>query len=232
MSTIERPDRHVLPPLEAGQRLDQPTFHERYKAMPPGTRAELIGGVVYMPSPLSRNHGQSTCKISGWLFHYRRFTPGIRSAGNATVKLGPFGEHQPDNLLVIPEHMGGQSRIDADGYLTGPPELIVEIARSSRLIDLGPKKRDYELAGVPEYLVIEIDPDRVHWFVLREGRYIEKAPDADGVFRSEVFPGLWLDPSAFYANDLRPLITALDRGLATPEHAAFVARLSGADRPL
>ena len=42
----------VLPPLVAGQHLDQPTFHERYEAMPPETWAELVGGVVYMPSPV------------------------------------------------------------------------------------------------------------------------------------------------------------------------------------
>ena len=38
--------------LVEGQRLDQPTFHALYEAMPPGTRAELIDGVVYMPSPV------------------------------------------------------------------------------------------------------------------------------------------------------------------------------------
>ncbi len=39
-------ERHlgVAPPrmLVEGQRLDQPTFHALYEAMPPGTRAELI----------------------------------------------------------------------------------------------------------------------------------------------------------------------------------------------
>jgi hypothetical protein len=58
MSTLERPNRDVLPPLEAGQRLDRATFHERYETMPPGTRAELVGGVVYMPSPLGIEHGE------------------------------------------------------------------------------------------------------------------------------------------------------------------------------
>jgi hypothetical protein len=38
LSTIERPDPRILPPLEAGQRLDQPAFHARYEAMPPSTR--------------------------------------------------------------------------------------------------------------------------------------------------------------------------------------------------
>ena len=33
----------------------------------------------------------------------------------------------------------------------------------------------------------------VDWFVLRETEYQRLAPDAAGIYRSEVFPGLWLD---------------------------------------
>ncbi len=73
MSTVERAQpKTLLKPLVAGQRLDQPTFHERYEAMPPETRAELVGGVVYMPSPLSYDHGEEDNDVSGWLFHYKR----------------------------------------------------------------------------------------------------------------------------------------------------------------
>src|SRR3954468_275251 len=223
MSTIDRPGPKTVPPLVAGQRLDQPTLHERFEAMPPGTRAELIGGVVYMPSPLSERHGYSTCNISGWIFHYRRFTPGLRSASNATVVLGDFGEPQPDHCLYVPQALGGRSRIVGD-YIHGAPELIVEVARSSIRMDLGERKQDYERGGVLEYVVVELDPDRVRWFVLRNGRYADNPPGPDGVFRSEVFPGLWLDPSALFSVDLEALIAALERGLATPEHAAFVAR--------
>src|SRR5204862_339486 len=118
-----------------------------------------------------------------------------------------------------------------DGYITGAPELVVEVARSSRAIDLGPKRTDYEQAGVREYLVVELGPDRVHWLALRDGRFEDLAPRADGWFRSEVFPGLWLDPSALFSGDLDGLSAALERGLATPEHAAFVARLAGARGP-
>jgi Uma2 family endonuclease len=229
MSTIERPDRRVLPPLEAGQRLDQRTFHERYEAMPPGSRAELIGGIVQMPSPLGDDHGETTRKVSGWLFHYQMFTQGLRGGDNVTDILGVFGEPQPDCVLYIPEALGGLSRI-IDGYITGPTELVVEVARSSRAIDLGPKKHDYERAGVPEYVVIELDPDRMHWFLLREGRYVENPPGPDGLFRSVGFPGLWLDAAALFADDRIGLIAGLERGLATPEHAAFAARLAEAGR--
>ena len=227
MSTLERPDPRVQPPLEAGQRLDQPTFHARYEAMPPRTRAELIGGVVHMPSPLRYDHGGSSFLVVVWLGHYRKHTRGVRGADNVTAILGNFGEPQPDCILRIPEALGGLTRVNAEGYLTGPPELVVEVARSSRKTDLGDKKKDYRRAGVPEYVVIELDPNRVHWFVLRKGRYVQHPPGPDGIFRSTVFPGLWLDAGALYAGDLDRLIAALERGLASPEHAAFAARPAG-----
>ncbi len=121
MSTVKRARRRTLPPLESGQHLDQPTFHERYEAMPPQTRAELVGGVVYMPSPVSDDHGEPDNDVSGWLFHYKLFTPGVRSPNDATVKLGPAGEPQPDCQLRIPAELGGQTRIDREGYITGAP---------------------------------------------------------------------------------------------------------------
>ena len=120
MSTAERtrPPR-TLPPLEAGQHLDQPTFHERYEAMPPETRAELVGGIVYMPSPMRRDHGDSDHPVAAWLSRYEQYTPGVMGAGGSTVKLDPRGEPQPDHLLYILPECGGQMGVDAEGYLTG-----------------------------------------------------------------------------------------------------------------
>ncbi len=228
MSTIDEPRTRTLPPLIAGQRLDQPTFHERYEAMPPETRAELVGGVVYMPSPLRTDHGDVTTDVSYWLGQYKRFTKGVRSPNNATVKLNRTGEVQPDTQLRIPAELGGQSTIDEGGYISGAPELIVEIARSSRDFDLGAKKADYERAGVQEYVVVELDPNQIHWFIRRDDRFEDLPPGPDGIYRSEVFLGLWLDPAALYSEDLDRLIEVLDQGLATPAHAAFLARLARA----
>ena len=225
MSTIEQHRPMMLPPLMAGQRLDQPTFHARYSAMPPETRAELVGGIVYIPSPMRDDHGETDHLIGGWLFHYQFMTPGVRGAAGATLKLQQMGEPQPDRQFFIAPEFGGQVAIDAEGYLIGAPDLVVEIARSSCAYDLGPKKADYERAKVREYIVVELDPDQVHWFVLRGGRYDKLEPGDDGIYRSEVFPGLWLDPVALYTNDPARLIHVLEQGRATPEHAAFVASL-------
>jgi Uma2 family endonuclease len=211
-----------------GEHLDQPAFHERYQAMPPETRAELVGGIVYMPSPMRRDHGKESRFVSGWLDRYERFTPGIEGADGATVKLNVIGEPQPDHLLWILPECRGRSRVDAEGYLTGAPELVVEIARSSRHYDLNPKKADYERAGVREYLVVELDPCRIHWFIRRGNHFKNLPPGPDGIYRSKVFPGLWLDSQAILAGNRARRDEVLEQGLATPAHAAFVARLARA----
>ncbi|HHY56244.1 MAG TPA: Uma2 family endonuclease, partial [Chloroflexi bacterium] len=61
--------------------------------------------------------------------------------------------------------------------------------------------------------------------VLHEGEFVALAPGEDGVLRSEVFPGLWLDASALWRQDLPALLAVLQQGVGTEEHAAFVERL-------
>ena len=87
--------------LVEGQRLDQPTFHALYEAMPPGTRAELINGVVYMPGPVGLAHGEAQVPVIVWLDYYAENTPGLRVMDNATTILGWKGEPQPDAELGV-----------------------------------------------------------------------------------------------------------------------------------
>ena len=229
MSTVDRPPSRALPLLYEGQRLGRAEFHERYKAMPPETRAELIGGVVFMGSPLGLRHGDRDGDVVDWLGHYKRYTKGLHRPLNATTQFDDYGEPQPDSQLIIPGDLGGQTRF-VDGYIVGPPELVVEVGHTTRAKDLGPKKLDYERAGVAEYVFVGIDPDEVRWFIRREGRFVDLTPGPDDIFRSEVFPGLWLDAAALLSGDMERVYEVVDQGLATPEHAAFVARLAEARR--
>ncbi len=225
MSTTDR--RTDAPPLVDGQRLNRAEFHARYEAMPPETRAELIGGVVYiMSSPLGYPHGLTHATVIFWLGMYRIRTPGVQVADNTTTALDDLAEPQPDALMRIAPSRGGQTH-DLGIYIGGAPELVAEVAASSRPIDLGAKLADYERAGVVEYLVVTLDPDDVFWHVRRDDRLVRVPPDADGLYCSGVFPGLWLDPAALLADDGSALVAALERGLATEEHAAFVAKLAG-----
>jgi hypothetical protein len=66
---------------------------------------------------------------------------------------------------------------------------------------------------------------KLRWFDLRTNQEIQ--PDADGIFRVRAFPGLWIHGEALLAKDRR-LMTTLQEGLATPEHASFVQHLSAA----
>ena len=211
-----------IPPLEAGDHVDQPTFHERYKAMPSAFRAELIGGVVIVPSPLSPGHGFYHALVMGWLVNYGIATPGTKAGDNMTTILGETSEPQPDGTLIIDSASGGQTGLSEDGYLAGPPELIVEVASSSASIDLHAKRRDYEQAGVLEYVVVVLRQGVIRWFVLQDGTYQELSADADGIFRSRVFAGLWLHANALLQLDGVTVMDVLRQGLATPEHAAFV----------
>jgi len=203
-----------VPRLENGDRLDQPTFHERYLAMPANARAELIGGIVYlMTSPVSRTHGRFHATLDWWLSEYARSTPAVEGLDNTTVILGVFTEPQPDLALRrLPDH-GGGSEVREDDYVEGSPELVVEVSTSSAAYDLNQKKADYEQAAVQEYIVVLPHEREVRWFSLVNGQYQPINSGDDGVFKSEVFPGLWLDSQAlFEGGDLRE---ALKDGLAT-----------------
>src|SRR5207249_911130 len=113
-------------------------------------------------------------------------------------------------------------------YLEGAPELVAEVASSRESIDLHAKRDDYEQSGVKEYIVVALRQAHLYWFVLRDGRYQDLPPGPDGILRSEVFPGLWLDPAALLRRDAARIKEVLRQGLASPEHAAFVARLAAA----
>ena len=67
----------------------------------------------------------------------------------------------------------------------------------------------------------------VDWFVLHEGRYEPLAPASDGLLRSRVFPGLWLDPAALIRGELAMVLAVVEQGVNSPEHAEFAARLRG-----
>lgn len=216
------------PPLNSGDRLSRAEFERRYLAHPEIKKAELVDGVVYMPTPTRFDvHGQPHAEIVTWLGTYAAATPGVSIADNTTVRLDYENEVQPDALLRLEPVLGGRSRIDEDGYLEGPPELIVEIAASSATYDLHDKRRVYARSGVQEYLVAQMHEGRMDWFSLEEGVYQSLNPGDAGLLRSQAFPGLWLRVDAFWAGDLAAMLATLQQGVASPEHAAFIIRLQG-----
>jgi hypothetical protein len=129
----------AIPPLENGDRLTRAEFERRYDAMPELKKAELIEGVVHMPSPVRQRHpGRQHSHLNFWLCAYEGSTPGVEVGDNSTVQLDLDNIPQPDCLLFLqPEH-GGRVRIGAKGYIEGAPDLVAEVASSSASYDLAP----------------------------------------------------------------------------------------------
>lgn len=217
-----------VPLLRDGMKLSQSEFHRLYESTPPGFRAELIGGFVYVASPQKRLTGQRQFGLADVASDYEDATPGVEMDMGATTILDDAAEPEPDVSLSIRPESGGKVRVNDAGYLVGAPELVIEVSDSTLARDLGPKREDYRRAGVREYLVLAVPAGRLYGFDLASGG--ELAPDDDGVYRSRAFPGLWIDERAALAADRVALLAALEAGLATREHAAFVKALAKARR--
>jgi len=213
-------------PFEDGDVMDQPTFHKLYEAAPQHFRAELIGGVVHLPSPVGMRHGKPHSILGAWLAFYSAESIGTESFIDITAIIGGDSEPQPDVSLIISPEAGGQTKVSEDDYLTGSPELAVEISHTTTLVDLHAKKQMYEKYGVREYIVVETKRRAIHWFIRRDSKFVAIKPGADGLFKSRVFPGLWLEPGAVFEQSAKKLLSVLEAGLATPEHAKFTAKLS------
>jgi Uma2 family endonuclease len=223
-ATMTAPGQRV-PELCAGDRLTRDEFERRYAAMPHCKKAELIEGVVYMGSPVNQvRHGGPHVRVTVWLGRYCVYTPGVDSGDNATVRLDLDNEPQPDLHARLVR--GGKSTLSPEGYVEGAPELAVEITASRVNYDLHDKLRAYRRNAVQEYLVWRVDEGAIDWFVLRGGNYEPMELPADGILRSKVFPGLWLGVGALLRGDGIAVERVLDAGLASAEHAAFVARLA------
>jgi Uma2 family endonuclease len=228
---LPSPERRI-PPLKPGDRLSRAEFERRYDAMPNLKKAELIEGVVYMPSPVRvRRHGGPHFDLITWLGIYKNATSGITGADNASVRLDMDNEPQPDAVLFIDPASGGQARITADDYLEKAPELVAEVAASSASYDLNTKFNVYRRNEVREYIVWRVLDREIDWFMLCDGEFVRLPLDEAGLYRSKIFPGLWLDPAALVRGDTQSVQAALQRGLASSEHAEFVARLNTEPKP-
>lgn len=225
-SDLKQDSTADIPELCAGDRLSRPEFERRYEAMHDVKKAELIEGVVYMPSPVSTKlHGTPHARLTTWLGNYEAATEGTQVADNATVRMDWDNEPQPDVYLRILPECGGETR-DEGIYIAGSPELCCEVAASSASYDLHDKKEVYRRNGVKEYLVWRVKDAAVDWFILRSGQYELLSPNEQGILASEIFPGLWLDPNALLAGDMKRVLAVVGEGTKSHQHGEFAKRLT------
>lgn len=203
-------------PLNPGDKLSRAEFLRRWEAHPEIKNAELFGGIVYMASPVSVQHGDKEGQLGGLFLVYSAATPGTATGHNTTTFIID-DVAQPDlNLRILPDFGGGSSL--EGNYLRGVPELLAEITRSSVALDLHVKLELYQEAGIPEYLAVLLHEKEIRWHVLVDGKYQLLSPDADRIWRSRIFPGLWLDGQAYLANDMSRVLARLEEGVASAEH--------------
>lgn len=214
------------PPLENGDQLTRAEFERRYEAMPGLKKAELIEGVVHMASPVRcEHHGKPNARLITWLGIYETFTEGVSVADNSTVRMDLDNAPQPDAAMYIDPAFGGQVELGDDDYIEGAPEWLGEVAASSVSIDANKKKQVYRRNNVREYLIWRVDDEAIDWFTLRDTQFEKLVPDEQGIYRSEVFPGLWLDAGAMLGGDKKRVYQVLMQGLASPEYQEFIAKL-------
>lgn len=210
--------------VQNGDRMKQEEFHSIYEQMPDGFKAELLQGTVFVSLPLRRPHGKEHVRLGAILEAYAVNTLGVEVISEATTILGKDDEVQPDLLMRILPARGGQTRDTYDEYIQGAPELVCEIAYSSRAIDLHLKRKRYERNGVLEYIVFCLNPREIYWFDFASKIRIE--PDSDGIIKSRVFPGLWICSKALLTADYQGSMKVLDLGLSSREHHDFSRRLN------
>lgn len=214
--------RPRIPVLHNGDHLSRAEFVRRCAQPPENVKVELIDGVVYLGEAGGLAHGTRQAQLSVLLGVYQEATPGVEAAFNAGLSLGEWSCPQADLCLRI-AGKGARCRPDADGRLSGPPELVIEVAYNAESIELHAKKDDYRRAGVQEYVVVCVEDERIRGFDLAGRR--DRAPDRDGVYRTQTFPGLWLDAAAVPACDTGTALDVLRRGLDAAEHRGFVKQL-------
>jgi Uma2 family endonuclease len=199
------------PGLVTGERLTVDEFLRRWEELPDLKNAELIDGIVYVSSPVGLEHSRLDTRIIWWLSHYACLTPGCDGGSNGTWLMADSAPQPDADLCILPSH-GGQSG-NKGPLAADAPELAVEICVTSADLDLGPKQALYQRAGVREYITVEAPGQRLIWRGLENGGYVTLALHPDGIIRSQVFPGLWLDLAAFWANDRARMLEVLSAGL-------------------
>ncbi len=228
MSTVERRTTATTasPPLADGQRLDQAEFMRRYELTPPGFTAELIGGIVHVASPLSSPHGRGSCPR----FHLDRVVlrshprdrrPGQRDHADGRPRCPParFAIAHPARMRR-PGSRRGRIRRRCAG--TGGRDRSIQPEDRSR-------RQARRLRTRRRPGVYRRGPRHQGGSLARPSRRqagCASCPIPMGSTAPRSSPGSGSIRRRSLRKDLAGVLDVLDRGLATPEHAAFVASLA------
>lgn len=186
---------------------DQRYTVEQYLTWPEdGPRYELIDGVPYELNAPTYEHQKLVAALHYELEFHRRER--LKSGGGdggppcdvlfapIDVILSDISVVQPDLIVVC-----NPATIVVDGRVRGAPDLVVEVlSPSTAAKDKKQKRRLYEIAKVPQYLVIDPANRLVELYNLdANGRYpTPEVLDAGDVLILRVAPGFSLTLSDLF----------------------------------
>ncbi|MCP3957396.1 MAG: Uma2 family endonuclease [bacterium] len=172
-------------------------------------RAEWVDGEIVLMGPASiRHQNLSDFLVSLMRAFAEAHDLGVVLSAPIQMKTGPeLPGREPDVLFLAQDHV---TRL-RENHLDGPADLAVEIVSpESRLRDRGEKFAEYEMGGVREYWILDLELERADFYVLGgDGRYERRVVDAGGAYRSQVMPGFWLQVEQLWMQPLPPILQAL-----------------------
>jgi Uma2 family endonuclease len=184
------------------------TYEQFLEWLDEDTHAEWVHGEVVFMSPIDDQHQD----LAGFLLTSIRIFAEANRLGvvrhePTQMKTSPdLPGRAPDILFVANAHL---SRLKKT-YVDGPADLVAEIVSpDSGARDRGDKYYEYEQGGVREYWLIDPQRKQAEFYVRDEAGIYQLSPIADGIFRSTVLDGLWLQVDWLWQEPLPPVLDVL-----------------------
>jgi Uma2 family endonuclease len=200
------------------------TYEEFLDWVPDGKQAEWVDGEVTILTVNERHDAFSLLLIGLLSMYVRVFDLGrvLHAPFQMRLRFRPSGR-EPDILFLRKEHLERITWL----WIEGPADLVIELLSAQTVrTDLIVKLREYEQAGVVEYVIIETRDGRDGVTMYRlgaDGRYAAVEPDDAGRIYSETIPGFWFDPRWFQQDPL-PTPERLMLEIAPDAYLAWLMR--------
>lgn len=155
---------------------DHKLRYEHYVCFPDdGFRHEIIDGVHYRNPAPSTYHQAVSRRLQFQLYTAIELKKlGCVINAPVDVHLSEYDIVQPDLVVVLESN-----RIITPSKVKGTPDLLVEIlSPSTRKNDLVLKRKRYELAGVPEYWIVDPFEHTLDQLILTEAQYVSREHDS------------------------------------------------------
>jgi Uma2 family endonuclease len=158
IDSLHKPPFLLAPSPDFHARFSRDAYHRLFEIglIDSDSRVELIDGEIFMMSPIGPPQGSYTSRMAE--FFVRRLPDNLQCRVQMPIVAGDHSEPEPDIAIV--------SRRDDDYKIEHPSTrdvaLVIEVAASSLIVDLGKKLKLYASSSIPEYWVVDVERAIVH----------------------------------------------------------------------